>query len=67
MDLPLSKNGHKKGCKCHICDNIRNKMSRGGYEKQKTHKLNKFNGHFVGCKCMFCVKTRKKRKVRFKH
>ena len=28
------KNGHKLDCTCHICENIRNKAKRGGYEKE---------------------------------
>ena len=27
------KNGHKSNCSCHICENMKNKVKRGGYEQ----------------------------------
>jgi hypothetical protein len=55
------KNGHKMDCTCHICNNMKNKAKRGGYEeeleKEKENKLggtNKKNGHRMNCKCPIC-------------
>ena len=28
------KNGHKLFCVCHICENMKNKAKRGGYEDE---------------------------------
>ena len=27
------KNGHKANCSCHICENMKNKAKRGGYQE----------------------------------
>ena len=32
------KNGHKSNCKCHICENMKNKARRGGYEEEVENK-----------------------------
>jgi len=55
------KNGHKMDCTCHICNNMKNKAKRGGYEeeleKEKENKLGgtkKKNGHRINCKCLIC-------------
>jgi hypothetical protein len=51
------KNGHKISCKCHICENMKNKANRGGYtedsEKQSAGSTKK-NGHKMNCKCPIC-------------
>jgi hypothetical protein len=65
------KNGHKPNCACHICENIKNKIKRGGYEedfeKEKLKKMGgskKKNGHKPECICTICknMKTAKKNK-----
>ncbi len=28
------KNGHKANCTCHICENMKKKAQRGGYEEE---------------------------------
>ena len=55
------KNGHKFGCTCHICENIKNKAKRGGYEEDmKKRELKKMggsrkkNGHKPDCNCPIC-------------
>jgi len=55
------KNGHKIDCSCHICENIKNKAKRGGYEEDiKKHRLKKLggskkkNGHKPECNCPIC-------------
>lgn len=64
------KNGHKSTCTCHICENMRNKARRGGYEeeveKQKENMMGgskKKNGHRKACMCPICknMKNSKKR------
>jgi hypothetical protein len=64
------KNGHKSECKCHICENIKNKAKRGGYEedlkKQILKKMggsHKKNGHKPDCECPICINM-KNSKVR---
>ena len=56
------KNGHKLDCMCHICENIRNKAKRGGYEEEaKKEELKRMggskkkNGHKPDCKCPICI------------
>lgn len=55
------KNGHKLNCVCHICENMKNKAKRGGYEeeiKKEQEKMmggsKKKNGHRKDCKCPIC-------------
>jgi hypothetical protein len=55
------KNGHKSNCSCHICDNMKNKAKRGGYQddiEKAEIKLNggskKKNGHKANCSCPIC-------------
>ena len=64
------KNGHKLNCSCHICENMKNKAKRGGYqeeeEKAKENMMGgskKKNGHRKACKCPICknMKNSKKR------
>lgn len=64
------KNGHKSNCSCHICENMKNKARRGGYEeeveKEKENMMGgskKKNGHRKTCKCPICrnMKNSKKR------
>jgi len=64
------KNGHKSNCSCHICENMKNKAKRGGYqeeeEKAKEYMMGgskKKNGHRKACKCPICknMKNFKKR------
>jgi hypothetical protein len=47
------KNGHKVGCKCHICENIRTKEKRGEYGRKKMISK-KANGHKENCQCPIC-------------
>ena len=53
-------NGHKSTCTCHICENIKNKIQKGGYEKDvlkeqmKRGGYHKPNGHPPNCKCIIC-------------
>ncbi len=64
------KNGHKTNCTCHICENMKNKAKRGGYEedmeKEQLKKMGgskKKNGHKPDCGCPICknMKHAKKR------
>jgi hypothetical protein len=55
------KNGHKLLCDCHICENMKNKAKRGGYEEeakkeaiQKAGGSGKKNGHKPDCNCPIC-------------
>ena len=52
------KNGHKRNCSCHICENMANKARRGGYaedlEKTQEGGSKKKNGHRRLCKCPIC-------------
>jgi len=55
------KNGHKHNCSCHICENIKNKVKRGGYkidaEKAELKRMGgskKKNGHKPNCECPIC-------------
>ena len=58
------KNGHKTSCNCHICENMRSKAKRGGYqddyEKIVTGGSKKKNGHKANCKCPICKNMNKK-------
>lgn len=63
------KNGHKLHCTCHICENIRNKAKRGGYEeeaeKEELKKMGgskKKNGHKPDCKCPICINMKNAKK-----
>ena len=39
------KNGHKMNCSCHICENMKNKAKRKGYEEDiQKEKLKKMGG-----------------------
>lgn len=64
------KNGHKANCSCHICENMKNKAKRGGYQEdaeKREMKMNggskKKNGHKMNCSCPICknMKNAKKR------
>ena len=55
------KNGHKASCCCHICENMKNKAKRGGYEedieKERIKSMGgskKKNGHKPNCSCPIC-------------
>jgi len=52
------KNGHKYNCVCHICENMKNKAKRGGYqadiEKKMMGDSKKKNGHRMDCSCPIC-------------
>lgn len=55
------KNGHKANCTCHICENMKNKAKRGGYQddaEKAEMKMNggskKKNGHKMNCTCPIC-------------
>lgn len=55
------KNGHKMDCTCHICENMKAKAERHGYEedleKEKERKMggsHKKNGHKKDCTCPIC-------------
>ena len=65
------KNGHKLDCTCHICENIKNKAKRGGYEKEaeiEFEKMNgglkKKNGHRKNCNCPICINMKNANKSR---
>jgi hypothetical protein len=56
------KNGHKMNCTCHICENMKAKAKRNGYEedlkKEKEKKMGgpqKKNGHKKDCNCPICI------------
>jgi hypothetical protein len=54
------KNGHKMDCQCHICENMKAKANRNGYEedlnRERERKMGKRkqNGHKMECKCIIC-------------
>jgi hypothetical protein len=63
------KNGHKLNCACHICENMKNKAKRGGYEeeleKEQEKKMGgskKKNGHRRDCTCPICKNMRNSKK-----
>jgi len=63
------KNGHKLNCVCHICENMKNKARRGGYEeeveKEEEKKMGgskKKNGHRRDCVCPICKNMRNSKK-----
>ena len=63
------KNGHKSNCKCHICENMKNKAKRGGYkedaEKAALKKMGgskKKNGHKPSCECPICKNMKNAKK-----
>ena len=63
------KNGHKSNCVCHICENMKNKARRGGYEedaeKEQLKKMGgskKKNGHKPNCSCPICKNMKNSRK-----
>ena len=69
IDSVKRKNGHKISCKCHICENIKNKVKRGGYEddleKEELKRMGgskKKNGHKPECKCIICKNMKKSKK-----
>ena len=63
-------NGHKSTCTCHICENIKNKIRKGGYEKDalkeqmKRGGYHKPNGHTPHCKCIICKHMSRSKKHR---
>ena len=64
------KNGHKANCSCHICENMKNKAKRGGYEEdveKEQLKLmggsKKKNGHKPNCSCPICKNMRNVKKT----
>lgn len=66
------KNGHKLNCSCHICENIRNKAKRGGYEKEAELELEKINGgskkkngHTKNCNCPICINMKNSKKNKY--
>lgn len=63
------KNGHKLDCTCHICENIKNKAKRGGYEKDAEIEIEKReggpkkkNGHRKNCNCPICINMKHAKK-----
>jgi hypothetical protein len=63
------KNGHKLECTCHICENMKNKARRGGYqeevEKQQERMMGgskKKNGHRKDCECPICKNMKNSKK-----
>ena len=63
------KNGHKAFCSCHICENMKNKEKRGGYqedaEKEKLKLMGgskKKNGHKPDCRCPICKNMKNAKK-----
>ena len=59
------KNGHKLNCVCHICENMKKKAQRGGYEEEAKRKAErkrggpqKKNGHKTDCNCPICKNMR---------
>jgi hypothetical protein len=63
------KNGHKASCCCHICENMKNKAKRGGYEEdveKEQLKLmggsKKKNGHKPNCACPICKNMKQAKK-----
>jgi hypothetical protein len=63
------KNGHKASCSCHICENMKNKAKRGGYEEdveKEQLKLmggsKKKNGHKPNCTCPICKNMKQSKK-----
>jgi hypothetical protein len=65
------KNGHKHDCNCHICENIKNKAKRGGYEEDmKKHQLKRMggskkkNGHKPDCNCPICKNMQNSKKTK---
>lgn len=63
------KNGHKLDCICHICENIKNKAKRGGYEKEAEIEIEKReggsikkNGHRKICNCPICINMKNAKK-----
>ena len=66
------KNGHKTHCKCHICENIKNKAKRGGYQEDKEKAMlkkmggsKKKNGHKPNCNCIICRNMKNSKKGGF--
>jgi hypothetical protein len=63
------KNGHKANCSCHICENMKNKAKRGGYEedvkKEQIKRMGgskKKNGHKPDCDCPICKNMKNAKK-----
>lgn len=63
------KNGHKIHCDCHICENMKNKAKRGGYqedaEKRELQRMGgskKKNGHKPNCVCPICKNMKNAKK-----
>lgn len=67
------KNGHKPNCGCHICENIKNKAKRGGYEEEQQIEIEKMNGgskkkngHRINCKCPICINMKNATRTKYK-
>jgi len=63
------KNGHKANCCCHICENMKNKAKRGGYEEDAEKEQIKLmggskkkNGHKPNCACPICKNMKNAKK-----
>jgi hypothetical protein len=63
------KNGHKSTCTCHICENMKNKAKRGGYQEELEIEQEKImggskkkNGHRRDCKCPICKNMKNAKK-----
>ena len=61
------KNGHRMNCDCHICENIKKKHERGGYEEDREKGMLKLkggskkkNGHKPDCDCPICKNMKNK-------
>lgn len=64
------KNGHKFECTCHICENMKNKAKRGGYEEEMEKEKEKMmggskkkNGHRKACRCPICKNMSNSKKI----
>jgi hypothetical protein len=64
------KNGHKYDCSCHICENMKNKAMRGGYEEEVEKEKEKMmdgpkkkNGHRRDCNCPICKNMKNSKKI----
>tara|TARA_B110000285_G_scaffold193034_1_gene221815 strand:- start:1404 stop:1826 length:423 start_codon:yes stop_codon:yes gene_type:complete len=67
------KNGHRMNCDCHICENIKKKHERGGYEEDREKKKLKLkggpkkkNGHKPDCDCPICKNMKNKHGIKTK-
>jgi len=61
--IARNKMGHKHNCNCVICNNMKKKNSRGGYEEDFKKDIGTFshktNGHKDNCNCPICKNMNK--------